>query len=122
MNTSFSFKRSGKNGSALGPGFYLAMSDEVAADYGMRYPRHGFPKGNMMACLSFTPKAPTEFSKMKKKIDYHKNYNDAYRLDANIASRYIDVGSAIKHLEHHNALGFNEPTLVVPIGVMVPWN
>lgn len=120
LTTSFSFKRSGKNGSALGPGFYMAMSDEVAADYGMRYPRHGFPKGNMMACLSFTPKAPTDFSNMKKKID-HKNYN-AYRLDANIASRYIDVGSAIKHLEHHNALGFNEPTLVVPIGVMVPWN
>ena len=74
----------------------------------------------MMACLSFTPKSPTRFSSMKKKIDHHQNYNDG-RYDANIASRYIDVGGAIKHLEHHNALGFNDPTLVVPIGVMVPY-
>lgn len=121
LTTSFSFNHSGKNGSALGQGFYMAMSDEVAAEYGMRYPRHGFPKGNMMACLSFTPKSPTRFSSMKKKVDYHQNYNDG-RYDANIASRYIDVGGAIKHLEHHNALGFNDPTLVVPIGVMVPYS
>jgi hypothetical protein len=121
LTTSFSFNHSGKNGSALGQGFYMAMSDEVAAEYGMRYPRHGFPKGNMMACLSFTPKSPTRFSSMKKKIDHHQNYNDG-RYDANIASRYIDVGGAIKHLEHHNALGFNDPTLVVPIGVMVPYS
>ena len=121
LTTSFSFNHSGKNGSALGQGFYMAMSDEVAAEYGMRYPRHGFPKGNMMACLCFTPKSPTLFSSMKKKIDHHMNYNDG-RFDANIASRYIDVGGAIKHLEHHNALGFNDPTLVVPIGVMVPYS
>ena len=120
LTTSFSFNHSGKNGAALGQAFYMAMSDEVAAEYGMRYPRHGFPRGNMMACLSFTPKSPTRFSSMKKKIDYHQNYNDG-RYDANIASRYIDVGGAIKHLEHHNALGFNDPTLVIPIGVMVPY-
>lgn len=121
LTTSFSFNHSGKNGSALGQGFYMAMSDEVAAEYGMRgTQRQGFPKGNMMACLAFTPKSPTRFSYMKKKIDDHYNYNDG-RYDANIASRFIDVGGVIKHLEHHNALGFNDPTLVVPIGIMVPW-
>jgi len=122
LTTSFSLNHSGKNGSALGQAFYMAMSDEVAAYYGMKgNPRHGFPTGNMMACLSFTPKEPTKFSLMKKKIDHHYNYNDG-RYDANIASRYIDVGSTIKHLEHHNALGFNDATLVVPIGVMVPYS
>ena len=126
LTTSFSFNHSGKNGSALGQALYVAMSDEVAAEYGIRGShRQGFPKGNMMACLAFTPKAPTRFSYMKKKIiDYHNNnynYNNDGRFDANIASRYVDVGDKIKHLEHHNALGFNDPTLVVPIGIMVPW-
>lgn len=121
LTTSFSFNHSGKNGAALGQGFYMAMSDEVSAYYGMKgNPRHGFPTGNMMACLAFTPKSPTRFSSMKKKIDHHQNYNDG-RFDANIASRYIEIYGGIKHLEHHNALGFNDPTLVVPIGVMVPY-
>ena len=69
LTKSFSFAQAGKNGEALGPGFYLAMSDEVATLYGnfkplqSGDPSHGLPKGNMMASLCFTPKSPTRFKK-----------------------------------------------------------
>ena len=64
-------EKAGKNGSALGPGFYMAMSDEVAAEYGTRGDFvHGFPKGNFMACICFTPKSPTKYSFMNKQIGF----------------------------------------------------
>ena len=100
----------------------MAMSDEVAAEYGTRGDFvHGFPKGNFMACICFTPKSPTKYSFMNKQIGFYDNYALG-RHDANIGSARINVGSTIKHTEHHNALGFNDPTLVIPIGVMVPWD
>lgn len=121
---SFSLNAAGKNGVALGQGFYMALSDEVAAEYGHNFRGnsvHKFPKGNFMACIAFTPHAPVAGSSlMSKKVDIHRNYSN-HRCDANIASRYVDVANGIKHVEHHNALGFNDPTLVVPIGVMIPW-
>lgn len=129
LTNTFSFAEAGKNGEALGPGFYLAMSDEVATLYSSfkpihsGAPRHGFRKGSMMASLCFTPKSPTKFKNNGKLVDQRPlNYpNFTHKFDGNISTKYLSVDTQ-KHLEHHNAIVFNDPTLVIPIGVMVPWN